>query len=427
MRTLITPRTGPQLLPAIFQSQPSTSHLNRMESTILGLLPLLLIVVVVAWVVSRGHKTPGPGGITPYGARGFLGLFIFGSRYIGPLFGASMIAGEFSKLKSQNPAFYASNEMGQYMILTWAFFAGVVALSWALSTKLKNEFSPSSLDFAVKALIAVAVATPLFTVALLFLILKVSNPDVLADTFMKTAIQGLMSCGIWIAYLKLSKRVKNTYILGPQILARENSVAKAPAAFNPPASIAPATPTPAPAPIAQTTSASSVATPQPVDTTTTETPPPPAATVAPKVDITTRAVAQSSTVATAVGLGADHFFALALSEFEGPQRNRGRWARLFAASGGNESAAQAAYLQETAQELQAAHRRELEAEMQRRAEEERLVRERSKLLMEKPVGHNGEYLLKQFLDGSATLNTPDGQVKIFGSVDQAMTWVRAQA
>lgn len=412
----------------------------------------LIIAGATAWSVSRGRKNPGPGGLTPYGTGGFLGLYIIVSRYIGPIFGGLMILGEFSSLKSQNPAFYASNEMGQYMLLTWAYFAVIVVLSWASSTKLKNEFAPSSLDFAVKALIAVAVATPLFTVALLYLVLKVSNSDVLADTFMKTAIQGLMSCGVWIAYLKMSKRVKNTYILGPQILARERAPAKAPAAINPSTPIqptpapAPATSTAAPAPTVRPAAASPVATmpvagppagtapaatppaaaPRLVDTTTSS-PPSPVATAAPKVDTTTRQVAQSTTVAMPAELDADHFFALALSEFEGPQRNRGRWARLFAASGGNESAAQAAYLQETAQELQAAHRRELEAELQRRAEEDRLVRERAKLLMEKPVGHNGEYLLKQFVDGSATVTGADGKARIFGNVDQAMTWVRGQA
>lgn len=407
-----------------------------MESTILGLLPLIILVAIfgaIFWGVSRDRKAPGPGGLTPYGTRGFLGLFIIVSRYIGPLLGAGMIMGEFAQIERQNPGFYASDEMGRYMGVTWTFFAVIVGLSWWYTTKLKNEFTRSSVDFAVRSLIAVGVATPLMSVAMLSLILKVSNTDVLVTGFMKTAIQGLMSCGVWVAYLRMSKRVKNTYIVGPQILARENAAAVsgsgAPRPTAAQLNAAPATPVvDAPA----ISSQAPVLTPaQPVVATTTPAAPAPPSVAPPPVVATTATTTETTPATTkaqaAPDLDPDHFFALALTEFEGPQRNRGRWARLYAASGGNESAAQAAYLKETAQELQEAHQRELQAAARLREEEERLAREKAKLLMEKHVGHNGEYLLKQFLDGSATVTGADGKARIFGNVDQAMTWVRGQA
>lgn len=64
----------------------------------------------------------------------------------------------------------------------------------------------------------------------------------------------------------------------------------------------------------------------------------------------------------------NRFWADALHEFEGPNRDAGTWARAFAESGGNDAAAKAQYLKVRKEQLQVKHRQQAAAEAAHAAE-----------------------------------------------------------
>lgn len=288
-----------------------------------GLLPLVLLGLIIYWIYratrSKAPGVAGPGGLTPYGVEGVLAFYIIVSRYIGPLFGAAATNAEFTNIKLEYPDFYASEAFAAYMRSVWAYLAMMTAVNWWSTSKLKSEFVPSSVKITVWSLAGMAVTTPV-VIALLFILVLDAPLQGNVDELIAASKQPLVAAIIWILYFKLSKRVKNTYITGPTLLGRSD---------------------------AQTATDLHTTTPRNEG-----------GVKSPSVAVTSQASsinAGPDTVPDAYGrtggVDPDRAFALALAEFEGPHRNQGRWARLFAHFEGSEAPAKAAYLREVAEHI----------------------------------------------------------------------------
>lgn len=333
----------------------------------------------------------------PQGVGGFLRFFIIATRFIGPLWGAIRAYAEFASIGRTDPLRYQSSEMGAFMVSFWIYFAAITAYGWWYTSKLLHEFRPESVHLTIWGLALTAISAPVFTIIGGAIILGAGASEPVLVQTLASAVQGAVVAGIWIAYFKLSKRVANTY--GMAVSARDHE---------------PTTRPDQPLAVERTPSTPGV------DRTVTDS----SRTLkSPSVQMTSQPPAPDP----------NRFFALALAEFDGPNRNVGLWARCFAEASGNENAAKAQYLTITAKSLE-----EADGQMQLAREMENLDavavdihREdnlaRRGLKSEFMVGPRADHQMQEHLDGTFTVKHPSGLTKRFNDEGAARAWAGEKA
>lgn len=333
----------------------------------------------------------------PQGVDGFLRFFIIATRFIGPIWGAIQANAEFSSIGRSDPLRYQSSEMGAFMVSFWIYFAAITAYGWWYTSKLINDHRPESVHLTIWGLAITAISAPVFTFFGGALILGAGASEPVLVQTLSSAVQGAIVAGIWIAYFKVSKRVSNTY--------RETGSARAPEPTSRPD---------------QSTTIERIPTTPGVDRMTHE---------------SSRPLKSSPEPVTSQPPAPDpnRFFALALAEFDGPNRNVGLWARCFAEASGNENAAKAQYLTIAAKALKEADdQKQLEREMKLLDDvAEKIVREdelaRRGLKSEAMVGPRADHQLQEHLDGTFTVRHPSGLTKRFNDEGSARAWAGEKA
>lgn len=187
---------------------------HELKTSLLSLLPLVVMCLII-WAVVRvfrrraGPETPGPGGQIPYGVRGALALFIYGSLYAGPILVAGKLVNQFADAERKNPVVLTLSTWKTYKIATWiSTFVLLVICMW-LAARMKAKFEPSSVQRMKAYLLcapAVSVASDLALSMAIFPRLTLS-----ADLVLPPLISGYIGAGVWFWYLSASKRVRNTY------------------------------------------------------------------------------------------------------------------------------------------------------------------------------------------------------------------------
>jgi hypothetical protein len=366
---------------------------------------VFLAIIVVAAIALLGYfqfrreggtqaTSPSSG---PQGVGGFLRFFIIATRFIGPLWGAIQANAEFSSIGRSDPLRYQSSEMGAFLVSFWIYFAVITAYGWWYTSKLLNEFRPESVHLTIWGLAITAISAPVFTFIGGAIILGAGASEPVLVQTLASAVQGAIVAGIWIAYFRVSRRVANTYF--PTGSAR------------------------APEPTASPSHSSPVERMSAI------------AGTEPRVRDAGRPVISASGPVTSQPPTPDpnRFFALALAEFDGPNRNIGLWARCFAEAAGNENAAKAQYLTIAAKALKEADdKRQLETEMKLLDDvAEKIVREdelaRRGLKSEAMVGPRADHQLQEHLDGTFTVRHPSGLMKRFNDEGSARAWAGEKA
>jgi hypothetical protein len=180
--------------------------------SLISLLPLLLMMLIsclFAWYFSRGAKNApaGPGGVRPYGTKGWLGFYIFVSTFIAPLYIIAMLNSALMDVESKTPAIMSLDGWTAYKTASWLRAFMLIAWQWWVAYGLKSRLVPRSVFHVKLFCLAAPVAGTLADVAAGALLLGVVAGMESLGGFLKAAVSG----GVWFLYFVRSKRVKNTY------------------------------------------------------------------------------------------------------------------------------------------------------------------------------------------------------------------------
>lgn len=184
-------------------------------SMLIAFLPLV-IVIVIAWSISRGIKkaankyppaAPEQSSVSAVG--GWLLLLVLGLIFIDPLMGSGRINSDFMSVEDQYPNLKSIAEWGTYKSATWWTFLFVCCLSFYAGLGLVKDRSMLAVKRAKFILWVIGpLASLILRVFLPVLFFGKSEPD---PQFVGSMIASIIAAAIWTAYLSKSKRVKATY------------------------------------------------------------------------------------------------------------------------------------------------------------------------------------------------------------------------
>lgn len=213
-----------------------------------------MFIAVLVWAVRASRRAAanapaGPNGLKPYGASGWLSLFLLGSILIGPLYLLGQTSSAISTAESTNPALRGLDGWQSYKTFSWLAATAIVLWYWRMSYGLINRYVPSSATRVKYTLLLMPIVTVTADVVAAKAFL---NVDVVGESivdFVRAMFQSL----IWFAYFVFSQRVRNTYYAGRKDISWSYSSQPAepggsPAEARPAASAAPAAPAGMPQP-----------------------------------------------------------------------------------------------------------------------------------------------------------------------------------
>ena len=149
---------------------------------------------------------PGPSGI-----GGWLLLLVIMLIALSPLKAISETWSGFDALEKTYPALQGAPKWATYKAIAWGIVLASAAVSFIAGYRLRNHHHPASVSFAIGAL---WFSGPIST-ALVFIasnaVFGVKLNDFFDTSTLGAAIGSLITAVIWTAYLKMSRRVRNTY------------------------------------------------------------------------------------------------------------------------------------------------------------------------------------------------------------------------
>jgi hypothetical protein len=147
---------------------------------------------------------------SPSGIGGWLLLLILGMMVFGPALGAARIAGALMSAELDYPAVLTVKEWATYKTTTWSVFCAIALAScyggWGLA--FRREWSA-----VTRAKLMLWVAGPLGSLILGIAVPTIvfSDASTIDPSFLGTFIGSVIAASLWTAYLRYSKRVRNTY------------------------------------------------------------------------------------------------------------------------------------------------------------------------------------------------------------------------
>jgi hypothetical protein len=130
---------------------------------------------------------------------------------LGPLRTIGEAMNSLGMAERQYPGLLAMPAWANYKIACWIMVAGIsAAMIWA-GNALRKHHAPSSVDAAIYVLWATPILTALGDYLASSIFLEISASDYFGREVLTALAQGLLCAAIWTAYLKRSRRVKNTY------------------------------------------------------------------------------------------------------------------------------------------------------------------------------------------------------------------------
>jgi len=186
-------------------------------SSFVSMLPLIvlitLVVLLLVWLRRRNKAAEkvSPNGLTPYGVGGWLSLFILGAVLLSPLRAVGSLSSAFMTAELKNPSLLALSGWHDYKTASWTWLLCVVVWQWWVAYNLSKKFVRKSI-FHVKLILVLG---PVFGIGMDAISGKVFlNLSLWADA-LPMLIAAVILNGIWFLYFNYSKRVRNTYYLGP--------------------------------------------------------------------------------------------------------------------------------------------------------------------------------------------------------------------
>lgn len=145
------------------------------------------------------------------GVQGWLLLLVVSLMFIGPLRTIGGVMDSIGTAEMNYPALINLPAWGNYKTACWIMvIATCAAMIWA-GNGLRKHHIPAS----VSACICILWATPIASISTDYFaaaaFLDMSAGDYFGRESLTVLAQGIICAAVWTAYLKMSKRVKNTY------------------------------------------------------------------------------------------------------------------------------------------------------------------------------------------------------------------------
>lgn len=145
------------------------------------------------------------------GVRGWLFFFILTLMVFGPLRTLGETARNISDVERAYPTIVDLAQWGHYKTAIWIAVLGYcIAIIWA-GWSLKRHLIPSSVSAAIAVMWICPIALIAIDMYAAMAFLEMKASDYFSKEIIAGMIGGLVYAGVWTAYLKLSRRVKNTY------------------------------------------------------------------------------------------------------------------------------------------------------------------------------------------------------------------------
>lgn len=146
------------------------------------------------------------------GVSGWLAFLVVSLLVLTPLFGTARTYGAIASTEQLYPQLVGTAIWSQIKTATWLFFAAQAGLLFSAGWRLAYRFVPGSVRYAIAML---WIAGPTLTLLSLVVIGAISGANVFAQPEGGQALGGvfggIISAGLWTAYLIRSRRVRNTY------------------------------------------------------------------------------------------------------------------------------------------------------------------------------------------------------------------------
>ena len=177
-----------------------------------SLIPLIIVIVIIALILRKFLNRKSKAiNCTGTGIGGWLAFLIFGLMVLWPLVQFGQISNEFRDTLENLPALASNPEWLQYKQISWGIFMISAIISFSAGYRLWKIHFQDSVQFAVIALwLSGPVADLIYPLVALVIFSKLTVEDALSMAVPKL-ILSILSTVIWVAYLKFSVRVKNTY------------------------------------------------------------------------------------------------------------------------------------------------------------------------------------------------------------------------
>ncbi|AZY49657.1 DUF2569 domain-containing protein [Bordetella avium] len=147
----------------------------------------------------------------PKGVGGWLLLFIIVLMLFSPLRNIASTAIELNEAEKQYPELLSIAKWSTYKITMWCIVLTSVALNLFAGQRLRKHHAPDSVTLAIKALWFSGPFCQILVALAGIFILEVSIPTYLDTGAMGPFLSSILGAILWTAYLKKSRRVRNTY------------------------------------------------------------------------------------------------------------------------------------------------------------------------------------------------------------------------
>ncbi|WP_397474234.1 DUF2569 family protein [Pusillimonas sp.] len=222
---------------ALFEARPEWGALFGLLAVVTVIFALMQSVV---WVIDGfiGNKDMGRNFLWPYkrkalrakklaapgkasrqvaknadlkGVHGWLFFFVLTLMVFSPLRTLGETARNISDAERAYPTIVDLAQWGNYKTAIWmAVLAYSIALVWA-GWSLMRHFIPSSVSAAIAVMWICPIALLAIDMYASITFLEMEASEYFSTEIIGGMMGGLVYAGIWTAYLKLSRRVKNTY------------------------------------------------------------------------------------------------------------------------------------------------------------------------------------------------------------------------
>jgi hypothetical protein len=171
--------------------------------------PIYSIASIVAFIY-LAITAPKPSGPQPAGFRGWLLFFGLGLAVISPLASMGAFTAEVHNAEREYPGIMSSDtQLAQFQALMWILMLAIAAWRWHVVWMLARRYEPVSLIWA-RISLPTSVIIELLCIGWLLAQLDLTG---VYGEFVRDGIYSVLASFIWLIYLFVSKRVRNTYMI----------------------------------------------------------------------------------------------------------------------------------------------------------------------------------------------------------------------
>lgn len=145
------------------------------------------------------------------GPHGWLFFLIISLMIFTPLMLLGGTLGDIGDAERLNPSLRSLPAWGNYKIAAWCLVAAAASLKIAAGYRLKTIHTPNSALFAVTVLWVAGPVVDMSSLMLLHTMLKIPLNLILSAEVVNAFLGSVAYAVFWTAYLKWSRRVRNTY------------------------------------------------------------------------------------------------------------------------------------------------------------------------------------------------------------------------